>query len=164
MSKRPENWIHYTEEEDYDGEWKCSVCGKAKHEKWSNLNYYRENDKSVCVDGHIVVDYRQKGWPRLNAKSIHPEARPKWMLREKIKKLFCEKNTLKGGLADDMTISDIAALHSVSIESLERQLKDGIEVEMEHTDSKEKAEEIAMDHLAEDPEYYDKLKKIEDHE
>jgi hypothetical protein len=32
---------------------------------------------------------------------------------------------------------------------------------MEHTDDKSKAKEIAMDHLYEDPKYYDKLKKIE---
>ena len=37
----------------------------------------------------------------------------------------------------------------------------GIKVEMEHTDSKEKAKEIAMDHLWEDPTYYTKLKKVE---
>ena len=43
------------------------------------------------------------------------------------------------------------------------QLAMGIEVEMEHTDDPEIAEEIALDHLTEDPEYYIKLKTIEDH-
>lgn len=38
------------------------------------------------------------------------------------------------------------------------QLKMGIKVEREHTDDPEKAQEIAMDHLTEDPEYYSKLK------
>lgn len=37
------------------------------------------------------------------------------------------------------------------------QLRKGIEVEYEHTDDYSLAKEIAMDHLAEDPEYYDKL-------
>lgn len=39
------------------------------------------------------------------------------------------------------------------------ELEKGIKVEMEHTNSKAKAEEIARDHLAEDPKYYTKLKK-----
>lgn len=40
------------------------------------------------------------------------------------------------------------------------ELKAGIEVEMEHTDDREEARRIAMDHLVEDPRYYTKLKKI----
>jgi hypothetical protein len=39
------------------------------------------------------------------------------------------------------------------------QLRLGIKTEMEHTDSKKQAKEIAMDHLAENPKYYTKLKK-----
>lgn len=40
-------------------------------------------------------------------------------------------------------------------------LQAGINVEMEHTDDKAIAKNIAMDHLAEDPEYYTKLRKME---
>jgi hypothetical protein len=47
------------------------------------------------------------------------------------------------------------------VETLKKQLNMGIRVEMEHTDNKEKAKEIAMDHLYEDPKYYTKLSKIE---
>jgi hypothetical protein len=39
------------------------------------------------------------------------------------------------------------------------QLQIGIGVEKEHTDDEKLAEEIARDHLAEDPHYYTKLKK-----
>jgi len=42
-----------------------------------------------------------------------------------------------------------------------KQLKIGIEHEMEHTDDKDKAKEIAKDHLIEDPEYYTHLKEME---
>ena len=41
-------------------------------------------------------------------------------------------------------------------------LEKGIKVEMEHTTDREFAQEVAMDHLTEDKEYYDKLEKIED--
>ena len=39
------------------------------------------------------------------------------------------------------------------------QLSIGIQIEMEHTNDLDIAQEIAMDHLTEDPEYYDKLVK-----
>jgi hypothetical protein len=39
------------------------------------------------------------------------------------------------------------------------QIKKGIEVEMEHTDDPKMALKIAMDHIKEDPKYYDKLTK-----
>jgi len=41
----------------------------------------------------------------------------------------------------------------------QEELKKGIAVEKEHTSDPVKAEEIALDHLAEDPEYYTKLDK-----
>jgi hypothetical protein len=40
-----------------------------------------------------------------------------------------------------------------------KQIKKGIEVEMEHTDDPKLALKIAMDHIKEDPKYYDKLDK-----
>jgi hypothetical protein len=38
----------------------------------------------------------------------------------------------------------------------------GIEIELEHTDDREIAKKIALDHLAEIPDYYTRLKKMED--
>lgn len=45
---------------------------------------------------------------------------------------------------------------------LKKQLPKGIQVEKEHTKDSNLAREIAMDHLAEDPNYYIKLKRIEE--
>jgi hypothetical protein len=42
-----------------------------------------------------------------------------------------------------------------------KQLKIGIEVEREHTNNDKVAEIICKQHLAEDPKYYIKLKKME---
>lgn len=67
---------------------------------------------------------------------------------------------VKGGLADGMTTKDIAEKHGVSVKEISKQLNKGIKVELEHTDSDIIAKEIALDHLYEDPKYYDKLKKI----
>ena len=64
---------------------------------------------------------------------------------------------IPGGRAAGKSLKDLAKAHGVGIKSLEKQLRVGVAVEMEHTNSEAKAEEIAMDHLAEDPRYYTKL-------
>jgi len=58
---------------------------------------------------------------------------------------------IPGGLADGRKPSDFD----------KKALAAGIRVEMEHTSDKRVAGEIAMDHLTEDPKYYEKLKTIE---
>jgi hypothetical protein len=76
---------------------------------------------------------------------------------------------LKGGLSDKKTLTDVAKKHDKKghyhiddmIEYLKKELQKGIKIEMEHTNDKLKAKEIAMDHLYEDPNYYKKLNKIE---
>ena len=60
------------------------------------------------------------------------------------------EDVLPGGKADGQPSSDFDP----------EQMKMGIKVESEHTDDPKVAEEIARDHLAEDPEYYTKLKAI----
>ena len=80
---------------------------------------------------------------------------------------FCESETIKGGLSSNMSLEDIAKKHDKKgyydtqdfIESLQKELEMGIKVEIEHTPDENVAREIAMDHLAEDPNYYTKLKK-----
>lgn len=70
-------------------------------------------------------------------------------------------NTIKGGKADKMTAKNIAKKFNVSVEKIKAQIKKGIEVEKEHTNDKEKATEIAMDHVTEFPDYYDRIEKME---
>ena len=72
-----------------------------------------------------------------------------------------ETNTLKGGKADKLSLKQIADKFDVSIETIKSQIQKGIKVEMEHTDNKEKATEIATDHVSEFPDYYDRLSKAE---
>ncbi|MEI6879785.1 MAG: DUF5661 family protein [Bacteroidota bacterium] len=72
-----------------------------------------------------------------------------------------ETNTIKGGKADKMSVEDIAKKFKVSVDKIKAQLKKGIEIEKEHTSDKEKATEIAMDHVTEFPDYYDRIEKME---
>lgn len=61
------------------------------------------------------------------------------------------RDRLSGGKADDKKPSDFSP----------SQLSKGERHEREHTNEGPLAREIAMDHLAEDPRYYDKLEKVE---
>lgn len=60
-------------------------------------------------------------------------------------------DSIPGGLADNKSPKDFD----------KDKLAKGVAVELEHTSSKQTATEIAMDHLTEDPEYYNKLEVIE---
>jgi hypothetical protein len=50
--------------------------------------------------------------------------------------------------------------HNISAEELKAQLKKGTEVEKEHTSNSVTAMKIALDHIAENPKYYDILTKV----
>jgi hypothetical protein len=68
---------------------------------------------------------------------------------------------LIGGKADNKTLQDIADKHNEELSDIEFEFKTGVEHEMEHTNDQTLAQEIAKDHLWEDPSYYVKLAKIE---
>lgn len=61
------------------------------------------------------------------------------------------EDQIEGGLADDAQPNDFCPV----------QIAKGIQIEMEHTDDPHKALEIAMDHLTEIPDYYDRLEAME---
>jgi hypothetical protein len=72
-----------------------------------------------------------------------------------------KEDKIPGGLAKGMTLNDIAKKHNISVDTIVKDLKKGMKVEMEHTTDVNFAKEIAFDHLYEDPKYYDKLGKME---
>lgn len=77
------------------------------------------------------------------------------------KKNMKETEIVKGGLADNKSIEDIAKKHKMDVDLLKVQLEKGIKVEFEHTKNEDEATEIAKDHLWENPDYYIQLKKVE---
>lgn len=58
-------------------------------------------------------------------------------------------------------VEEISRKHGVSTQQIKNQLRKGIRVEYEHTQDKKMSREIALDHLAELPDYYDRLAKME---
>ena len=68
--------------------------------------------------------------------------------------VFSEEEKVMGGKADDMSVEDLADKHNVDVRDIEKEIEVGVRIEMEHTDDKEIAREIAMDHVFEFPDYY----------
>jgi hypothetical protein len=68
--------------------------------------------------------------------------------------VFSEEEEIKGGEADKMSPKDLADKHNVDVKEIEKEIRVGTKIEMEHTDSKKLAKEIAMDHIAEFADYY----------
>lgn len=54
----------------------------------------------------------------------------------------------------EKSVESIAKKHGVSIKLIEKELKIGTKIEMEHTQSKDKAKKIALDHISEIHDYY----------
>ena len=90
---------------------------------------------------------------------LHPVTPPpSWTHGRKVtvpsateKKAFMAHDRLPGGPADKMRPSDFD----------QKELRKGQRHEMEHTNSPALAKEIASDHIAEIPNYYEKILKVE---
>lgn len=67
----------------------------------------------------------------------------------------------KSKLTKVPTKKEIANKFKIDSSELDKEIQMGIEIELEHTESKEMAEKIAMQHLIELPDYYTRLKKVE---
>ena len=68
---------------------------------------------------------------------------------------------LQENLASKKTpsVEELAKKHNVSVDVIRDKIKKGTKVELEHTEDPAAAREIAMDHIAEVLNYYEKLEK-----
>ena len=71
------------------------------------------------------------------------------------------KNNFKGGMSENMSAFDVAKKWKMNPIEFIPILEKGTKHEMEHTDNKDIARRIALDHLVERVDYYDMLDKIE---
>jgi len=102
-----------------------------------------------------ISDYRTKKSGEKNLKFLQKQETRILSILEEIEEV------VNSGLSSDHTPESIANLHKVSEEDILRQIKIGEKIEMEHTDSPNIARKIAMDHLVELPDYYDRLAEME---
>ena len=125
------------------------------------------------IDDNLLVDPSADYWGAKDkryydleeALKIHtgsetpPMSKPHWEARKRIlenllKGIQSKKaDNLPGGEADNTTDDEFD----------KDSLEEGIKHELEHTDDKDTAKEIAKDHLKEDPEYYTNLDKMHEY-
>ena len=74
-------------------------------------------------------------------------------------KLFEVKETMPS--VKTPTPEELAKKYKVSVARVNQEVKRGTKVELEHTEDRKKAREIALDHLGEFLDYYDRLEKAE---
>ena len=75
----------------------------------------------------------------------------------KLKDLLAEGARLKKA----MSLKALALKHGVPRDQIKKQVETGAQTEREHTTSNKTASTIARHHVAELPDYYDRLKGIE---
>lgn len=145
---------------DQFSEWIKSMGGDAEKIKFVVANHMKvKND----VWNQMKQSKKDKLINDPNFQSVQNFSNiDKGGLDEVLKNIIKEEiSILKGGKSTGMTVKDIADKHNVTVDQIEKQLKKGIKVELEHTKIKEVAHKIAMDHLVELPDYYDRLEKME---
>jgi len=155
------------------------------------LNQLKDGlSKSIMTNSNIMSTDSSEGMKELNTlvKKIesNEDMSEKWSEKYKksidcknpkgfSQKAHCQgrKKKVNESETKDLNLYNLAKKHSKADDSekiskmyniLVRQLKKGIKVEMEHEMGLKKAKKIAMDHLKEDPKYYDKLEKVESKE
>ena len=150
------------------------MSAKLKYQKLLGLAEFalKSNDlDKIHSVLKIIKKYRQAGLD-LNGE-FGPENIAFKVLRTKgmIGKLYKRADRLHSkelSIPEDATllnkptlsVNQVAKKHNVSTEYILSQLMRGIQVELEHTDIDSVAREIALDHLNERPDYYEKLTKV----
>lgn len=126
------------------------------------------NKAEYATPNSILIDDKQETIDKFNQSGgigILFNNNPEYVIQE-LKKyydpFYMKEDKIPGGLAQGKSLEDIAKKHKIKhVSTIFYELKKGIKVEMEHTTDPKIAKEIAMDHLWEDYEYYNKLLKIE---
>ena len=143
-------------------------------EPWTGNQYQRE---SVRESSGYIPTEKEKNDPRFKMAltvDVHPGQTGREANKMSLKTnsqgkpalLMKTANLRESAKLDkpELTVDQLAKKHKVSVDSINQQLAKGVKVELEHTSSKATAREIALDHLAEFPDYYDRLEKAEANE
>jgi len=147
------------------------MVGKA-YNRWMGLFGDWQKNKAKIANPDTSWDMNKKPMSKTQMKKKYKKlhlkesmgdiSREEWNDMERQKEIKPE--ILKGGLADGMTMKALAKKHGLDVIDIRVAFEDGIKVELEHTDDKEVAKEIAADHIFEDPKYYEKLSSMEEDE
>ena len=130
--------------------------------KWEGYPYLwpKNNSKSSAYNGDFYAI--RKTIPTIFMKTTTQNIKESTYMDKILKKKENLREAGGGGLSDGMTVQDIVDKHNADYNQIVDQLMMGKDVEMEHTNNEKLSLKIAKDHLVEDPEYYTKLKNMED--
>jgi len=145
---------------------------KEKKEKlWAKVQEIKQQIKGMenqeFKHGGDVKMTKSDMLKKLHSLSKHKNSKT---ISDKYEKLNAEyksktgvdfEGVLKGGKADGMDEASLAKKHGVSVAAIRKQLEKGIQVEREHIDNPAIQREIALDHIEEFVDYYDRLEKME---
>ena len=139
------------------GEGRQDQHGRFKrwpHSQWErpHTQLGAMSKKGAADTGAMAVLSRKLGFGDVTPPQSQP--RPVASLRTKRHEKIGWEDKIPGGLADKKTPDEFD----------QEQLARGTRAEKEHTDDEQLAKEMAMDHLIQDPRYYDKIQKVEESE
>lgn len=121
-----------------------------------------ENKKLIWVrGGDLGGSFRDSDLQAFGLRKHQPTG--KWAGTQAQWDAFHRSKSLKEAEPLDrptLTPQQIMRKHGISYDHLIDQLTQGVKVELEHTSDSAVAYQIALAHLAEDPEYYTKLAKV----
>ena len=140
--------------------------GKNKNKFIEFLNQYGEivaKDNKTKINIPFMKKANKVIAKTIMRKSNFDTSSPEYTFEtiKKINEMSNTKDIFPGGMADKYSLDDLAKKHGVGVDEIKSQIAKGVKVEMEHTNDKKVAFEIAKDHVFENPKYYDKLKTIE---
>lgn len=121
---------------------------------------------ALKTDAELAKNYQEYVVDGGKGKSLHP--RKLKQVQDAIKNELEMRGRVVGEGMDQPPLdvetpspAVIAQRHGVPLKQIEAQLRIGLDIEMEHTESPFAAMEIALDHLAEMPDYYSRLVDME---
>jgi hypothetical protein len=115
-----------------------------KEQKDSRFAYSDDSGLSILLEKEYVDVFNKKDIKKSEISDIEKA-----------------KDKLEGGLADHLSMEQIAKKHKVSVKKIMKQVKKGLKVEREHTDDPDVALQIVKDHISEFYDYYMRLEKME---
>ena len=119
----------------------------------------RQNSDCAWCGGEVFKEYRNRRnevFCSINHRTASNRALNRLLNKPvELRKEFVQQETLPG--KKTLSVYGLSKKHGVSTQMIQYKVKQGTQIELEHTDNKAMAREIAMDHIAELLDYYDRL-------
>lgn len=132
--------------------------------KTTLVSYIKKAARSAAEAGNVAGFKAGRKQPKYNVSDETPTEIKRHRGIALAARKLSEAITMKGSIDQDAVnshLEKISKKHGCTVDYLEKQLLKGKKVEQEHTDDMDVATKVALDHLAEKPDYYKKLEKVE---